>query len=180
MADVIELSTTDEPKKRFERSVETIACLRKLREHRGESGKELSYAVFEEIIGSDVQRGVGYAALKSARDIAETEDGMVWLADPNKGLRLLSPSDLSRNGLRDLAGVRRRVRRTKTRQEIALENTQALSPEERAQSLAIVSLARLQLSLSKVKSVDKVMAANTTNTDVIPIARTLELFRRRA
>lgn len=179
MADIVKLNPED-GKPRFERSVETIACLRKLREHLGQADTELPYSVFEELIGLDVQRGPGYAALKSARDIAEHEDGMVWRAEPNKGLRLLSPSDLSRGGLRDLGAVRRRIRRAKTRQEIALENTQALTPEERAQSLALVSLARLQLMFSKVKSVDRIITANTSNTETIPIARTLELFRRRA
>lgn len=163
----------------FERSIETQLCYSILKEHQGEGGAALPYEMFEDKIGISVrQGGVGYAALKSAREIALRDDGMVW-DTPGDGLvHLRTDAEIVRGVPGDIRRVRRTVDRKRRRLMVA-NNTQGLNDDEKTMRVAALSLYELMRRVARPKAIERVRGAvNATDTDQLPIGRTMELFKR--
>lgn len=139
-----------------------------------EAGETVLYNEFTSLIGSDVQRGGGYSALWSAREIALRDNDIVTKAIPNVGIKRLTDAEIANSGGETFARqrrlARRFVRKTATVDYANLSDTDKAALNAARSAQAVISL------FAKPRTLDRITAANAV-TGELPIARTLELFR---
>jgi hypothetical protein len=123
-------------------------------------GETVAYETLSDFIGYDVQTGVGYRRLYSARQIALREWGMVFECDMKVGLRLLDDSDKTTLPDKTLRRVKRRVKRT-IKKVKTIQNPGSLTDQEKL----VLNVGMAQMSLIEQASSSKAKKAIEKSVD---------------
>jgi hypothetical protein len=164
----------DQRSPRFKTSIETGLLVDRIK--RMQPGEVVTYKECNKLTGQDVQ-GDARHLLTSARHICQNNYQVVTDAVRGLGLRRASDIELTNSGLRIFTGLRRAAKRGVDRMT-SIDKWHELPDEDKIRHNATVSGLQLIRTMSKPKNIDRIAGAvNTEVTGVLPIARTLELFR---
>lgn len=172
MADAAEVVARRGERPSFQVSVETRLLYARVRTM--QFSEIVQYPEFNGLVDQDVQHEA-YAALKSARDIALRDDGIVTVAIAGIGIKRLTDSETVNSGT-ETANRQRRLARGYMRRAATVDPTK-LSEADRLMLFGESSRQAAISLFAKPKALTRILAANTSCTGELPVARTLELFR---
>jgi hypothetical protein len=143
-----------------------------------EVDKTCRYELLRDAIGVDPQRGPGYGYVTTARARFERERDCVLEAVPNIGIRRLPSRDVINRGGRDLAHIRRSVKRGMRRMVtlVPVEQHGDLSNDERKVFHAHLSHLGVLGMMTRPTATKKIGAAAENARRSIPAEQALRLF----
>lgn len=157
---------------RFEASVDTRFLYDRMK--KAQIGETIPYEELSDLIKRDV-RHAARGHMQSARTMCERDDGIVFEAVQNVGLRRIGDSQMVDTAQSSLDHIRRTSRRIKQRLASVRDFNQ-LPAEKRFKHNALMSLAGAIEAQTKHTAVAKVESAAKKADRQLPLAETLRLF----
>lgn len=137
-------------------------------------GEPASYADLTAVIGTDVRRGRGLSALRTARRQLQRERQMVFNVERGVGLRRLSDDQVVEAGASYLAKVRRAARRG-AKLVTSVSSYEALPAHLKVRHNAQVSIFGAIEAVAAGKAVARL--GERTGAKPLPISATIDAFR---
>jgi len=160
---------------RFERSPDTDLLMSALR--KVEVGQTATYPELSAVISRDVQR-LARSNLQSARKALEAQDGIVFEAVHNVGMRRLDDVAKVKSASSMLSGLRRRSRRI-GRRLATVENVAELSAPAKITFDTVATMVGVLDVMTSDKGIKKIEARVEAAQQKLPLAGTLAEFMGR-
>jgi hypothetical protein len=138
-------------------------------------GETITNEQLSEVIGRDVRNGA-YSCLYSARAIVQRDHQVVFGTVRGVGLKRLGNTEIVNSGRGDLDRVRRTMRRAA--KKMTAVDYDALPNSERIMHNAYLSTFSALAHATKGSSVKKVASQVEQSKEQLPLAATLEAFKK--
>jgi len=160
-----------------ERHIYTQELLKRLK--KVSVGEIINYNELSKIIGINVRPGFdGYSYQKSARDISERDEKIVFEVVPTVGLKRISKDDVAESSLSMYQEKKKsNIKRVKRRIETVDDDYDKLNENAKQKTLALKTLLVFDNEISKGKNILKITDQIKTDQKLIGFESTLDLFK---
>ncbi len=154
---------------------EIMNALRKIK-----AGERISYSAMSNIIGLETVAGhPGYGYQKTARDILEKEESIVFEVIKKEGLRRMTPEEVAMSALHKYMKEKKSmVRRNMIRIETVSDAYDTLSQDAKTKTTLARTVLAFDRELLKKKNVSLIETKVIENKTLIGFDDTLSLFKR--
>lgn len=139
------------------------------------AGDIIKYSELSDIIGKPIQDYRYF--LETARNIARNQDGLVFGAVTNIGIKCLTDEEIISTGISETQSIHRRSKRT-VKKLSCVRDFKALPPEQRLAHNAHMSVLGMLANMTKEKELTKITnQMDGSAQKVLSFERTLAMFQ---
>ena len=143
------------------------------------NGDIISYASMKEKIGMDVTAsGDGYGYQKTARDVLERDEAIVFEVIPKLGLRRMTAEEVALSATSMYVKRKKSIiRRSKRRLQTVNDSFETLSPEAQLKTTLARTIIAFDAEMSKPKKLAKIEEAAKDKNHIIGFKNTIDMFK---